>query len=77
MQQRVYVMEGFTTMSRNIRNVGWLFLLLVSAVIQVRIMQELFGVYDMDYWHVVAISCCPIVLFASCAAVFRSLWKGK
>ena len=64
-------------MSRNIRNVGWLFLLLVSAVIQVRIMQELFGVYDMDYWHVVAISCCPIVLFVSCASVFRSLWKGK
>ena len=61
----------------NLRNMGWLLLLIVSAIIQVFIMQELFSVYEMSYEHVVFISCWPIVFFVSCAAVFRSLWKKR
>jgi hypothetical protein len=64
-------------MSGNIRDFGWLILLIVGAIIQVHIMQELFSVYDMSYKHVVFISCWPIIFFVSFAAVFRSLWKGK
>ena len=60
----------------NLRSVGWLLLLIVSAIIQVHIMQELFSFYEMSYRHVVFISCWPIIFFVSFAAVYRSLWKG-